>query len=925
MLLPRRFFLLLLLAKAMVLCQDLPPLVSGARYDSTTPTPRSVLGYELGEEISLHAEIEQYILALAASSDRIRLVEYGKSWEGRRLYYLVLGTKERLANLDVLKAGMQKLADPRTLQNGAGEELCRDLPAVAWLAYTVHGDEPSGSDAALHVAYHLLAAQDDPLVSLIRKNCIVIIDPLQNPDGRDRFVHGTRAAHGLLSMSDPQSAEHTQPWPGGRPNHYLFDMNRDWFAMSQPETQARVRAFQQWWPQVYVDLHEMGGNSTYYFSPPSPPLNPEITGAQREWLTRYGKNNAQWFDRYGIDYFTREAYDSFYPGYGEGWPTFQGTIGMTFEQGSSRGLLFRREDETLLSYRECVRNHVIASLGTLETVANNRQLALQSFLDYRRSAIEEGRSGPVTAYVFPDVADRTRLARLMNLLSQQGIEVHRASGELRSDKVTPFLGGAAVARSFAEGSYVVSLAQPQKRLASVLLQRHFDMDADFLKEQQAREKKRLGLDFYDLTGWSLPLLFDVETFTCATPLIGPMQLLLPGAAAPVLSAWPAVKAKVGYVVPWTNGSAALLIELLQKGIVARTLDKPFRLNGSDFAAGSYVVRAAANPVDLHQILGSASKRLGVFLLPTDTSWVESGINFGSNNSHVVRTPSVAMAWDRPVNSNSAGYARFLLERRYGLPVTPIRTADLGRADLDRYTVLVLPEGNGYGQVLGKAGAERIVSWVDRGGVLIALGSAATWLAEENVGLLATKAEDRLKPDAQKDKAKDGKDQGTALKDEPKTGQPAEVAAAKPATEARTDQQKPVEPEPFDYEKAIRPDKEKPPRTPGAIFAVHLDVEHFLAFGCSAIINVVSDSSDIFTPVKLDRGTNVGVYAKEDQLVRSGFVWADSKKQFAQKAWLVHQPKGKGHVVAFAEDPNLRAFADGLNLLFLNAVLLATGR
>lgn len=875
--------------------QDVPasrPL-PGVRYRATVPTPEQVLGRPLGAEVSLHAEIETYLRALAAASDRIKLVEYGRSWEGRRLWYAVLATPERLAKLPGLQAGWQRLADPRTLAPGEGEKLCVDLPAVAWLANCVHGDEPSGSDAALMVAWHLLAAEDDALVSAIFANLVVVIDPLQNPDGRDRFVHGTRAARGLEAAADPDSAEHTQPWPGGRVNHYLFDMNRDWFAMSQPETVARVRAFQAWWPQVYVDLHEMGGNSTYYFAPPALPLNPEITTKQRAWLERYGRNNAAWFDRAGVEYFTRENYDSFYPGYGEGWPTFQGSIGMTFEQGSSRGLVFRRRDDSLLHYRECVRNHFLASLGTLETLAGARQDALEGFLEYRRTAIAEGTTGPVAAYLFPERGDPTRLARLVNLLTAQGIEVQRATAPITTERATPLLGGSTSAQTFPAGTYVVRLDQPAKRLATVLLGRHFEMDAEFLARQKEREKRRKEAQFYDLTAWSLPLLFDVETWVSATPPNGAAQQVALGAARPAVQELGTTAPKVAYVVPWSNGAAALLVELLAAGVKVRTMDRAFKLGGTEFAPGTYVVKIADQPADLHERMRSGSARHGVRVVPTDTSWVESGIHFGSNSTHVVAAPKVAIAWDRPVQANSAGWARFVLERRYGLPVTPIRVQSLATAELERYTVLVLPDGGAYAGVLGKAGAERLQHWVDRGGVLVAIGGATRWLAEEGVGLLASKAEDRQGP--------------------PKPKSDADSRASRPAEE------------PFDYEKAIRPDKEPPPRTPGAILAVTLDPEHWLAFGYAGRANVVSESHDIFTPVKLDRGTNVAVYETTDKLLLAGFTWEESKKQLAQKAWLVHQPRGKGHVVAFAEDPNLRAFADGLNLLFLNAILLGSGR
>jgi cation diffusion facilitator family transporter len=875
------------------------PFAPGVTYDPRIPTLEQVAGHAPGAEISAHADVEKYLQALAAASPNVRLVEYGRSWEGRRLWYAIVASEANLARLEQVQQGMRRLADPRGLADAEADKLVADLPAVGWLANCVHGDEPSGTDAALHVLYHLLAAKDDPVADRVRQRCVILVDPLQNPDGRDRFVHSTRAARGRWPDATPLGAEHSQPWPGGRSNHALFDMNRDWFAMSQPETQARVRAFLDWWPLVYVDLHEMSGDASYYFAPPAEPVHSEITAGQRGWLSRYGRNNARWFDRFGFDYFTREAYDSFYPGYGEGWPTFQGSIGMTYEMASSRGLVFRRRDDSLLHYRDGVHRHFVASMATLETLADGREEALRSFLQHRRAGIARGDSGAVREYVFPDRGDRTRLARLCNLLIAQGIEVHRATGELRAT-ARPLTGGEPAAQVFPAGSYVVSMAQPASTLAHVLLEPHFDMDPAFLEEQKRREARRLGTEFYDLSAWALPLLFGVEAWTATEASSGERRLLRAGEADSGAAPLRAEPPQVAYVVAWgQNGAAALLAELLRLGTKVRCIGRAFTLEGTTFPAGSFVVRVQGQPADLHDRLRELAAAHGVSVHNADSSWVDSGPNFGTNWSLALEVPRVAMAWDLPVNANSAGWVRYLLEQRYGVPVTPLRTRQIDGVDLDRFTVLILPEGGAYASVLGKSGASAIKGFVERGGVLITLGSATRWLVEEDVKLLASEAEPRQKPKepgAPDKKTEDGEQQPAAAPEQP-----------------------------FDYQKAIRPDKEPPPATPGAILAVTIDPDHWLGFGYDGSASVVHDSSHILTPVKLDRGTNVAIYADADRLVRAGFVWDESKRQLPQKAFLVHQPHGRGHVVAFAEDPNVRAFADGLNLLLLNAVLLTAGR
>lgn len=887
--------------------QPAPAFAPGVTYDLDVPTLEQVLGHDFGAEISSHAEVVKYLHALAAFSPRIRLFEFGESWQGRTLWYAAVATEERLEALADIQAGMQALADPRGLDDAEADRLVAELPAVGWLANCVHGDEPSGTDAALLVLYHLLAAQNDPVVDRVLAECVVLVDPLQNPDGRDRFVHGTRDARGRWPDATPAGAEHSQQWPGGRVNHALFDMNRDWFAMSQPETQARVRAFLEWWPLVYVDLHEMGGNSTYYFPPPARPVNDQITPMQRQWLVRYGKNNARWFDRYGFDYFTREAYDAFYPGYGEGWPTFHGSIGMTFEMASARGLVYRRPDDSLLFYRDGVQRHFVASMGTLETLANGRAEALAAFLVHRRAGVARGEQNGVREYVFPARGDRTRLARLCNLLLAQGIEVHEATAELRTAGAAPLGGGEAGEMTFPAGSYVVSLSQPASTLAHVLIHPHFDMEPEFVAEQRRREARRQRTEFYDLTAWSLPLLFGVETYETTLAVTGDRKLLRAGeaeAGAPPLRDEPP---KVAYVVEWgNNGAAAMLAELLRLGVRARCIDRAFTLDGREFRAGSWLVRVAGQDdekvVGLHARMRDLAAAHGVEVHCADSSWVDDGPNFGTRRALDLKVPRVAMLWDDPVSRYSAGWARYLLEQRYGIPVAPLRVRDLGRVDLDRFTVLIMPEGSGYGGELGARGAKKVKGFLERGGVLVAFGSATRWLTDKEVGLLATAAEPRKKP-------------GAETKARPENA----GDAAEPEKPAAAPE------EPFDYDKAILPDEERPPSVPGAILAVTIDSEHWLGFGYDDRAFVVHDSSNILTPVKLDRGTNVAIYAQQDELVRAGFVWDEARKQLPQKAYLVHQPHGRGHVVAFAEDPNVRAFADGLNLLLLNAVLLTAGR
>jgi len=338
----------------------------GATYDPSAPTHKKVLGYEPGDHVSSHSQIMQYMDALAAAyPNRMKVWEYAKTWEGRKLVYAAIGSEANIKRLPQIQADIKRLADPRKTSDADAKRIIATLPALVWLAYGVHGNEISSPDAALMTAYHLLASRNDKMVDDIMAKTVVMIVPLQNPDGRERFVFNYDVNAGLEPDANPLAAEHSEPWPGGRTNHYYFDMN------------------------------EMGTDATYYFAPDANPINPHLTKAQEENQNWFGKNNARYFDKFGFSYFTKETYDAFYPGYGASWPAYYGGISMTYENGSTRGLVVKKTDETIVTYRETVRRHFITSIATCETTAQHRNELLEEFFRYRKSAIEEGSKEPV--------------------------------------------------------------------------------------------------------------------------------------------------------------------------------------------------------------------------------------------------------------------------------------------------------------------------------------------------------------------------------------------------------------------------------------------------------------------------------------------------------------------------------------------------
>ena len=877
------------------------PFAPGVRYNDAIPTLKQVLGHEPGAAITPPDGVVTYVKALAqAAPTRTRLIEYGRTWEGRPLVVLAIASAERVAQLDAVQKGLQRLADPRGLSASDEDTLIGSLPVAVWLMHAVHGNEISSVDAALFEAYHLLAAQDDPQVTQILRETLVLIDPLENPDGRARFVASNLQAMGAFPDAEPFAAEHNEPWPGGRANHYLFDMNRDWFAQSQAETRGRTKFFLQWFPQVVVDLHEMGGDSSYYFAPPADPLNPHITPQQIGWFNTIGKANAAKFDERGFSYFNREVFDSFYPGYGESWPIFHGAIGMTYEMASSRGLVWRRSDDDLLTYRDGVLRHFTSALTTLATSAANRQQLLRDFVNYRRSAVTDGEKGKTRAWLVPVGSDPARAHRFAQLLRDQGFDVLQSA-----ESIT--LG----TRTLAAGTYVVPAGQPAGRLLQNLLDPSIAQPEAFVKEQDRRRKKRLPDQMYDVTGWHLPSAYDVDVLAFDRPVT--TLRTQPIAALPAVTL-PA--AKVGYVMPWGIGAARLVVAAQAAGLRVRFADESFTLAGRVYPPGTAIMRTMENPADAAATLSRLVTEHRAEVVAVDSAFTESGISLGSNEVVALKAPRVLLAWDAPVSSQSAGWARYVLERRFGQRVTAVRVSAFMMADLTRFDVVVMPSGN-YTPSLGGPALQRLKDWVSAGGTLITIAEASRWATRDGVNLLDTTPELRDgRPDSGAGSGPAGGGGGASGGSGARPGGSGGGSAASSSTPAASDGPKSI-----DLEKATTPKDEPPVSTSGALMRATVDPEHWLSAGSDGELHVMVEGSRVFSPITLDKGRNVATYATGETAVSAGLMWPEARTQLGNKPAVIAQPRGRGHVIAFIEDPNFRAFMEGTELLFINAVLL----
>ena len=854
--------------------EEATPIKPGAQVDQSLPKPQDVVGFDFGEKISMHHEVMAYARALAAASPKVELVERGKTWEDRGMGLLFVSSTANLDKRMEFKERYRAIADPRVTKQSDFASTIEGLPVLVWLQESVHGNEISGTDSGLFLAWQLAAIQDPEIDSLLDSS-ILVIELMQNPDGRDRFISYARQHRSPGGDPDPQAAERNEPWPGGRYNHYLFDMNRDWISVSQPETKAKIAFFLDWFPQVTVDLHEMGSNSSFFAARPSPPANPLLGDNLLAAYEEFGRAIGKAFDSRGIDYFQGETFDSFYPGYGESWPSLHGAMGVLFEQGSARGLRFLRRDGTILTYRFSVTNQVLASYALLSHAAQQRPEILRLFYQNRKEAIEL--EGNQAVLLLPG-EDPVRAVILGELLREQGIEVSQLKKPITGLQTNEGK------TDIPKGSVLVRFDQPAGKLARSILSRHLSMGEAFTERQKERLTRLERPEIYDLTAWSLPLLYGVRAVFVPQAIKSESK-----AELEIEHGVKNAEARLGFLIPRDFSTSAVIPTLLRAGIHLHVADKAIHTEGQIFPAGSLIIKCLNNPEDLATRLAEFAKTLRFRAVGVDSSWFEKGPSFGSNSVRPILAPRVALVWNRPTAPMSAGWMRYLMEQRFQYPVTALNGEDLGGNNLSKYDVLLLPEGRSWGGVLGKNGTDKLKRWVADGGVLVGIGSTSEWLIKKDVGLLDTVREYR-----------DG------VVDDGKVPKPPKTLDG-------------------DAMDMITPLRSRPDRAYGALLQVAFNTDHWLAFGMNKQQAVLMASNRIMRPLRMDRGTNVGRYAAREALAPSGFVPEGTLDQLAHKPFVMEARYGRGVVIAFTEDPNYRAFCRGLEPLLANAVFLGPTR
>ncbi|HVO35144.1 MAG TPA: M14 family zinc carboxypeptidase [Gemmatimonadales bacterium] len=847
---------------------------SGGAYDPAVPTPRSVLGYDIGDRFTPHYLVARYLARLAATSRRIRLDTVAHSFEGREVFLVIATSEANQARLDAIRADAARLADPRGASPAGLAATVARTPAIVWLGYTVHGNEASGVEAGLAIAYQLAAGRD-PETQMVLDSTVVLIDPVENPDGHERHVQDVMRARGAGGAEDVPPVQgamvHQGSWPGARGNHYDFDMNRDWFILSQPETRGRVAAFQRWWPHVAVDLHEMGADQSYYFAPPMDPINKNVPESIRRWWDIFAAGNAAAFDAHGWAFFRREDFDEFYPSYGDSWPILNGAIGMTYEEASSQGGAIRKSDGTLLTLRDATWHHYTASWATLVTAAKRARERVSDYLAFRQSAVTDGETGPVrTVAVAPD--EQGRADSLVAHLLANGIAVSRLRSLADVRDAVAYGESAPRPVRLAAGTYVVDLAQPQGRLAKALLEPDAQLDSSFIAQELERRRTGQSDRFYDMTAWALPYVFRVHAWWSHGPVgpADPVDTASLAAARP--ASFPGSAPQFAYAFSaGSETSLRLLGALLADSVRVSFASRTFTQAGVRFPNGTFLVRVAANGPQVGETVARRAAETGARVVALHSAGTDSGPDLGGNTVFPVRAPRVALIGGPPVSGNSFGFAWFAFNQRLHYPVVTVNAASLGGLDLGSFDVIVVPSAGAgaFDRVLGEGGKERLVQWVKDGGTLITLDGATSWLAAEKTGL----ARLRLRRDTTR----------------------ADSAGGAPL----------------------------PAYVPGAIVRLQGDTLSPLLAGIGETEIPALDFSDrIYNPPKdLAPGEAVLRYAPAQRLRIAGYLWPEVPARLAESVYLWTERDGRGRVIGFAGDPNFRDLWRSLLPLFANAVFL----
>ncbi len=943
------------------------PLADGdsLTYDPNVPTPNEFLPHILGEHFTRHHDVIDYLTAVAEASPRVTLTRYGTSHQRRPLIALTISSETNKRDLDRILEDNLALTDPTRTSRQQALGIAAENPAVVWLSYNVHGNEGSCTEAAMQVAY-TLAAATNPEVTRWLNDTVVVIDPCLNPDGRERYINFFDNQLGTQPDPLPNSAEHREPWPSGRSNHYLFDLNRDWAWLSQPESDSRIDLYTQYMPQLHIDYHEQGYNSPHFFGPGDTPYHVNIPTPSNDWLSTYGEHNATIFDTLGLPFATAERFDYLYPGYGKVMPVYHGAVGMLTEQaGHGRGGLAINVDPNsgpdpqggyTLTLRERIRNHYLTSLSYVETTANNRERQLIRFYDFFATATEPREDltlddrnqtddtleplavpAPQAFAIMPDNTPGM-LTHLHELLTSHGVEIRVATRSTDTTHALPYFPpfNPGETRTIPEHAWIISATQPRGYLARTFLDRTTPVE---------------DIATYDITAWSVPLMLGLDAFELFQPATDiPTRPLDPTQDLPTLDrrafSAPVNTANannrspvaprpdgVAWAIPADTKHTAHAIHLAAKhNIFARFTGDTIRNDDITLPKGSILIHSARNPIDrLNRFLADlASAEIPAYAL--NRGIPTAGPALGNNANPRLVHPRVMLLFGSPLSSLSTGHTWNMLDHQFPVEHHRIKTQHFPPSNMDQFNVVIIPSSS---RPLSSSDAEALEQWTRQGGTVVAIGRAAHWASRTLLD---------LEHDAEDD------------------NRPSDDYAAAQSESDTAEEEAPLNT--MTYEQRER--RSHINRIPGAVLRAELDHTHPLTVGIQPSLafhvfndeplpvadngfvvarfatstgNAINDPAPgesepgdplVMGRITLDRidelynAAAIGNAPSDDQtagddLVLSGWISPKNAQTLAGTPAVTHHRLGGGNVICFASDPTNRAMNKAAMRFLMNAI------
>lgn len=831
-------------------------------------TFKDVIGHEVGDRITKSHQIVQYLNYLDEASDRVTAFEIGTTYNLKLQMGAILTAPENHQRIDEIKENGQRLDDPRAISSSEAESIIENQPAILYLGGSIHGFELSGTEGLVKILEYFTTSDDPEILEQLR-NTVMVVDPTINADGRDAFAQANHQALGRTVHADNDDwSNDFNAWEARkfRTSHYYFDLNRDWFAHTHNETRNRAAILREWRPQAGVDAHEMGAEREFYVDPPTDPVSPLFPEYASRWFEHYGNAHAEIFDEHHVEYTKGEIFNFFYPAYFTSYMTHQGAVGMLYEQGSSRGFGLQLSDGTVRTLADAANQQYLAFRAMIQLSSDRRQELVSDYYQQNVNAIDAGTSGTVRYFITKE-GDPNLVAEVVNLLMRSGVEVYRLTEESSVRDLSDREGNSMDNQTLNGGTYVIEASQPRHSFIRNMLDPEVPMPEEFLEEARQRVDRGENPRFYDITSWSLPLLYNLQGFSSTSSRSISAERVTeqvqPGAGEQL------EMAEYAYIIDGSQAKALSAIPYLrEQDIRVHVLYKPTQVDQKPYASGSVIVRTDGKADEVHEAVSELKARFGLDIDPVDSGRADEGFPpLGSVEGTRIAKPDIALIGDHPIDAYSFGWAWHTLDRTYEIPHIVMNTRSVGNTKLERFNVIVLPEISGISQfadMLGESGIDRLKRWVRDGGTLVAIGSATDFVREE-----------------------------------------LELTELKSWYDDE------------DHE------NEQRVTVPGAFFQTVLDEEHWLTSGISNGFPALINSNRIYLAPEgapTPRRTTPVLVADGNSKI-SGHAWQENLERTPGSVFAYEEKIGSGRVIAFAEDINFRGYWRGADRLFLNAVIL----